>query len=225
MESTLFDVSTSPWPQVALDSIYKLYPRPENRKAAIKRIGEALDRISKGEIDGAPRTQQEAILYLRERTEAARQEFAGREKRFIPHPTTWFHGSRYLRPKVKEEPPKNLRLCIAILAAYPMTPAEEQIAKDAAPFMPTLRAIEKALDDAGAESNGFEWLMQRTVMFDLAVKEWPVDELRYVPSALNWFARRSYEQPDWYWKRRPYKNYGNYEADREQVRRVLDSRS
>lgn len=215
MESTLFDVSTLPWPQAALESIYKLYPRPENRKAAIQRIEEALSRIVSGEIDGAPRTQQEAILYLRERTEAARQEFAGREKRFIPHPTTWYGNRRYLRTRT-ESIPKNLLVCVDILSCYPFMPDGQKIAADLQAFLPQLSAVEKAVNQVGSEE-----LLKKVCLFAHHVSEWPKDDLRFVPGALRWFSESRFQQDEQQWIR---KAENSWEAGRQQIARVFASK-
>src|SRR5271168_1590089 len=92
------DIRQRSWPPVALLSIYKLYPRKMAKAKAICEIRGALNRICDGEIDGKDRTMEEAIEYLRGKTEEALTTFAGRDKKYIPHPTTYYHQSRYLRP-------------------------------------------------------------------------------------------------------------------------------
>lgn len=213
MPDTLFDLQAQPWPAAALDSIYKLYPRKENRKAAIQRITEALDRIVSGEIDGAPRTQQQAIEYLRMKTEEARQEFAGREQKWIPHPTTFYNGRKYLRMKTPERLPENLVICIDILSCYPLMPEGQKIGSHVSAFLPALLAIEKAIRDIGAEP-----LLKRVCLYAHCVSAWPKEDLQFVPSAKRWMEERRYEQPEQCWTRRPIN--GHYESGRDQLRRL-----
>ena len=61
----MFELPT--WSPQAVESIRELYPRKINKKAELKKIEDALTRIVNGEIDGNPRTPEQAILYLRER--------------------------------------------------------------------------------------------------------------------------------------------------------------
>lgn len=221
MSDTLFPTPTFPEP--ALLSIYNLHPRKENRAQSLKRIREALTRICEGELDCQPRTEQQAIEYLRSATTKYREESAGKEKRWIAHSTTWFHQSRYLRTVV-EEVPKDLLDCIEILCEYPTAPKREILMRDPVPWMPTLRAISKAIDNDHLSSMmdvlPRDWLKNCVIMYAVCVAQWPEEDLRFVPSPINWFTRRNYEQNPAVWQR---KSANNYESGRQQIARVLNS--
>jgi hypothetical protein len=66
---------------ITATEIYAAYPRKVARLAAIKAIDKALSMIS------AP-----ALL---ERVQHYAQHCRGKEKKFIPHPATWFNQGRY----------------------------------------------------------------------------------------------------------------------------------
>lgn len=210
----LFD-EPAQFPEAALDSIYKLYPRKENRKMALKRINEALNRISMGEIDGKPRTIAEAVTFLRAKTEEARQEYAGRDEKWIPHPSTYFHGRRYLRVELQRELPDNLGLCIGILSSYPLMPSAEHIGKDPKSFLPALLAIDKAINDVGAGP-----LLTAVCRYAYCVMQWPVEDRQFVPSAKRFFDERRFEQSESQWQRR---TFNGYEKERSQIKRVLEA--
>lgn len=207
------------WPDSTLVSIYKAYPRQENRKAALLRIGEALDRICAGEIDSKPRTPEEAVEWLRARTNEAMVEMGSRERRWIPHPTTWFHQSRYLRTKMQEDLPANLGDCIKILAEYPLQPSADKIASNPTPFLPALKAIGKALDEH-CGTNAAQ-LMMMTSMYAVYVSRWPKQDLQFVPSPKRWYEEKRYEQDPILWQRKS--GTINYTAERDQVKRVLNT--
>ena len=142
------------WTHAAQMSIYVLYPNKQDRITSLKRIREALDRICDGEIDNKPRTQPQAVDFLRKKTEEARKAFIGREKKWVPHSTTYFRQSRYLRPAIEEgELPAQLEACITILSAYPKTPGQPAIRANVQSFLPALAAIDVALRIS--QSNSF----------------------------------------------------------------------
>jgi len=64
-QQELLAPACGPWPNVAIESIRTLYPVRRKKAEEQKRIREALDRIVAGEIDSKPRTQEEAIAYLK----------------------------------------------------------------------------------------------------------------------------------------------------------------
>ena len=212
--SELFPENTYDWPYVTLQSIYVLYPNKQDRRKSIQRIREALIRICEGEIDGKPRTMQESVDFLRQKTHEACTAFYGREKKWIPHSTTWFNQSKYLTPNAPpEELPNQLEACVNVLSVYPGQPNQKSIRSDVKAFLPTLKSIDKAL-----ESIPLLDLMKRVKLFRDCVLEWPKEELRYVPAARRWFEEQRWNQPEELWRR----NTGSgYEDERSQLGRIL----
>ena len=78
--------------------IYSAYPRRVARGAALPAIRRALDRL----CAVTPETFQDAperfdpAKWLLESVQAYAKAVAGQEKRFVPHPSTWFNQERYL---------------------------------------------------------------------------------------------------------------------------------
>lgn len=242
MTDLLFDELTPTYPEAVLLSIYSAYPRKCNRKEALKRIREALDRICAGEIDGDKRTPQEAITFLRGKTDGARVEMGGREKNFIPHMTTWLHQSRYLRSAAAVELPARMSACIRILALYPKMPEARVIAGQVQTFLPALAAIDKALErmecamhkpkDDGSFVYGImshavnvnveRRLESRTELYAMAVKQWPVEDLQFVPNPKKWFDEARYDHDEQSWQRRA---VNGFDQERQQLERVINRRS
>jgi hypothetical protein len=220
----LFDAPAE-FPESVLLSIYNAYPRKTGRPAALKRINEALSRICMGEIDGQPRTQAEAIEFLRVKTEEARWQMGAREQKFIPHMATWLHQSRYLRPELaaQDEIPKRMDTCLMILEAYPNTPSARQIADNVNVWRPALMAIDKALDAMMShnqhlpQEHYFRRLRSRTELYAMAVKQWPAEDLKYVPNPKRWYEEARYEQPEQIWQR---KASNGFEIERDQLRNI-----
>lgn len=204
------------WTQAALMSVYVIYPNKKDRKTSLTRIEEALNRICEGEIDGKPRTQAEALAFLRQKTEEARVAFYGREKKWIPHSTTWMNQSRYLRPNAEpEDLPTQLEACINVLASYPMQPTQTAIRAEIKAFLPALKAIDKVL-----KTVAFLDLHKRVKLYRECVAEWPKDDLKYVPNPKRWFDEQRFSQDDSQWRR---KTTPTYENERDQIRRVLNA--
>jgi hypothetical protein len=177
-----------------------------------------------GEIDGAPRTQAEAIEFLRMKTEEARQMMAGREQNWIPHPTTYYHQSRYLRPQIDRIPemPKRLISCVNILAKYPTSPKIEVIRQNLNAFLPAFVAIDKALERMEGHQpplNCARRLESRTELYAMAVREWPKEDLKFVPNAAKWFEECRYDQPEQSWQRKP---VNGFEQERQQIQRLVN---
>lgn len=224
MTDTLFPL-TPECPASVLLSIYNLYPRKCNRKEALKRISEALDRICAGEIDGNPRTQAEAIAYLRLRTEWIRREMFGREEKFIPHATTFYHQQRYLRPALDpKDMPTRLESAVRILARYPKMPDEKIITKDIMAFMQALITIDRALDvlehKGARQTPDFceGYLSGRTRTYASCVAQWPAQDLQFVPSPVKWFGEQRYEHPESSWTRKP---ANGFSQERDQLKRLI----
>lgn len=203
------------YPESVLLSIYKAYPRPTGRKAALKRIAEALDRICQGEIDGSPRTQAEAIEFLRVKTAEARRLMGAREQKFIPHMATWLFQRRYLRPELAAviERPKNMHDCICILSDYPTSPDAMTIASNEDIWLPALAAINKALARHSAAH-----ILRRTQLYAMAVNQWPVEDLKFVPNPVKFYSEAQYDRPEASWTRQPNRGFSD---EREQLRRIL----
>lgn len=211
----LFDPPALHWVPSALKSIYVLYPNKQNRKMSYQRIEEALNRIAEGEIDGLPRTQKEAIEFLRGRTEEARHAYLSRERKWVPHSTTWYNQSKYLSPPgaKQEELPAQLEACVRILSFYPTTPSEVTIRGNVSAFLPALHAIDQALLIIDLQE-----LQRRTRHYRDCVEQWGTEDKRYIPAAKRWFGERKFEQDPKLWER---KSGNNPDAERDQVRRVL----
>jgi hypothetical protein len=216
------------YPESVLLSIYNAYPRRTGRPAALKRIAEALDRICQGEIDGSPRTQAEAIEFLRVKTEEARRQMGARIQKNIPHPTTFYHQSRYLRPVNPDELlPSRLEAAVEILAEYPTMPDVRQIRDNLPAFTPALNAIDKALAamEKKLEShhtyllakNIARRLKSRTELYAMAVKQWPAEDLKFVPNPIKWYAESRFYQNEQQWQRKP---TNGYEQERDQLRNI-----
>ena len=220
------DLFTEPadYPESTLVSIYNAYPRRTGRPQALKRIREALNRICIGEIDGAPRTQAEAIEFLRMKTEEARVQMGAREQKFIPLMATWAHGRRYLRPELATvvELPSRMEACVEILAAYPTKPVANIIGSNPQIFMHALAAIDRALarmESIAPPANAARRLKSRTEIYAMAVREWPVEELQYVPNPKRWYEEVRYEQPESSWQRKP---VNSFSQERQQLSRLLN---
>jgi hypothetical protein len=218
------------YPESVLLSIYNAYPRKTGRPAALKRINEALNRICQGEIDGSPRTQAEAIEFLRVKTEEARRQMGARIQKNIPHPATFYNGRRYLRPELTAivAQPKRMQACIEILAEYPNIDRHALIDSTDV-YLPALNAIDKALErmEKKLESqhtyclaqNAARRLKSRTELYAMAVKQWPVEDLKYVPNPVKWYSESRFEQNEQSWQRQP---TNDYVSERQQLGRVLD---
>lgn len=232
MTETLFPL-TPAIPDSVLLSIYNAYPRKENRKDALKRIAEALDRICAGEIDGQPRTQPDAIQFLRVRTEWVRREMFGREPKWIPHPTTYYHQSRYLRPAFDaDQLPARLEAAVRILACYPKMPDAKSIQGDVKTFLPSLMAIDRALTSVEKiegphhtyrlEAVIEERLTRKTKLYAMAVAQWPVADLQFVPNAAKWFGEHRYEHDEQHWGRQ---GANGFDQERQQLERIINRRT
>jgi len=217
----LFNDPPATYPDSVLLSIYNAYPRKCNRKEALKRISEALDRICAGEIDGQPRSQPEAIAFLREKTDAARREMFGREEKWIPHATTFYHGSRYLRSAPKLELPPRLDACVGILSLYPKSSPANTIWDNIEAYLPALAAIDKALERMERTAHPLNCersLKSRTEIYAMAVKQWPVADLQFVPAAKRWFDEERFNHNEQSWQRQC--NDG-FQAERDQISRLV----
>jgi len=73
-------------------AVYDAYPRKVGRIAALKAIHKAAKlRMKAGDTE----RDAYAHLYLRVRAYAKSDEATSRERKFIPHPSTWFNAGRW----------------------------------------------------------------------------------------------------------------------------------
>lgn len=203
-------------PTPVLLSLYNAFPRRTGRARALDELQVALDRITAGEIDGQPRTMEEAIAFLRERIDQFRTEMVGREARFIPHPSTWLHQSRYLRTTAALAPPKRLTVCAEILAMYPKMPARAHIEGNLSTFLPALNVIDAVIEGQPAEF--VNRLAERTALYAFHTSRWPEAEKRFIPSPLRWFGEHRYEHDEHQWIRN---GSVSYLEERDQIARII----
>jgi hypothetical protein len=212
------------WNEDAVASIYGLYPRKVDRKRGIVRICQALTRIANGEIDGKPRSAEESIAYLRERTEVARAKYAGRSKEYIPHVATFYHQRRYLSLKavVTLDGISNDRIMMAvnILSQFPgIGPIPMD---DLQPLAPLLLIVDNELEqlrhNRQLAGGAYEYLLGKTRDYAAAVATWRSEDQQYVSSPEKWYALKRYRQPKARWRR---DNSSGWQAEREQVARVI----
>lgn len=204
--------------ETVLVSIYSVYPRHESRKDALASIEKALMRICEGEIDGKPRSEAEAIEYLRQRTFEARVALGSREKKYIPHPTSYFNQARYLIEQPKNVLPEDLDSCAEILSLYPGAPSLDSILLHPDSYIRPLLAVERALSSIGFSPDArVAYLRARTRLYYGCVAQWPPEDRRFIPNAERWFNERRFEQDESAWRR----NAGpDYHAERDQIRRL-----
>jgi hypothetical protein len=195
----------------------------QRRAEALRRIREALTRICEGEVNATFWTPSQAIEFLREKIELHRRQMAGRMPKHIPHMATWLHQRRYLRPVTEELMPARLVACVWILACYPNMPNVDNIRSAVENFLPALRAIDKALEQMEQRGipaeNCARRLESRTKIYAMAVKEWPVEDLRFVPNPAKWFSEAQYDRPEETWRRQP---ANGFSQEREQLKRLLN---
>lgn len=75
--------------------IYAAYPRKVCRRAALLEIERAIRRLEAGE-SGPKMKYEVAVFELLKATCAYAASPAGNRGHMTPHPTTWYHQSRYL---------------------------------------------------------------------------------------------------------------------------------
>lgn len=77
--------------------IYQAYPRHVGKRTAMLEIDRSILRLLKGEgRKGLFKSKDDAIVFLLQRVQLYASSPAGRNGEFTPHPSTWFHQSRYL---------------------------------------------------------------------------------------------------------------------------------
>lgn len=84
------------------EEIYQAYPRKEAKGAALKAIEGAVKKITaRGSPkpdgwNGAAWPPADPLEFLRNRVESYAVACHGKDKKYIPHPATWFNEGRYL---------------------------------------------------------------------------------------------------------------------------------
>lgn len=217
-QQPLLSAAPDPWPEAAVESIRKIYPTRKSRAAEQERIRQALDRIVGGEIDGKPRTPEQAIAFLREKVTEARATLSLRERKYIPHLTTWLHQSRYLRT-LPEAVPANLEEAITILQCYPGIASTDWDAKKVEAHMAALRLIDehiRYLTPTHGQAAA-SYLRTRVIRYAECVARWPSQDLQYVPGVMKWFGEQRYGQHERHWDRTPANGYA---SEREQLQRL-----
>jgi hypothetical protein len=85
-----------PLTEADAEQVYVLYPKQVGRRAAIKAILAAVNRLIAGEYKQGRLTVGEALAVLKNSTDLFARSPAGNRGKFTPHPATWFNKSRYL---------------------------------------------------------------------------------------------------------------------------------
>lgn len=84
--------------KVKVEAIYLSYPRKVGRRAAIKAIEQAAERIAKGSLSERMTACVDPEAFLLAKTKAfsdAVSKWPEAEQHFCPHPSTWFNQERY----------------------------------------------------------------------------------------------------------------------------------
>jgi hypothetical protein len=97
-------------------------------------------------------------------------------------------------------------------------------------FLPALMAIDKTLEGLTVDLpegstglqisaiNALQHLRTRTKLYAMAVKQWPVEDLKYVPNPVKWYSESRFEQNEATWQRRP---INGFEQERNQISRII----
>lgn len=203
----------SAYPPAAVDSIRRSYLHLRKKGAEETAIRKALDRLVQSET-GKPMTPEDAIAFLRSRVFEARQAFAGREKMYVPHLTTYLNQRRYL-VVAQLPPPENLEDAVSILGCYPTITAVDVDA-----HMGILRVIASHIDYLKPThgSAAASYIRTRTLRFAEIVNRWPAEEMQFIPGADRFFKERRYEQDERHWVRTA---KSGFESERQQLQRVI----
>lgn len=78
-----------------VEAIYKTYPRKVGKRAALRAIQNAVQRLIDGE-SGSLMQWRQAEAFLASKSSEYANSIAGSRGVFTPHPSTWFNESRYL---------------------------------------------------------------------------------------------------------------------------------
>jgi len=198
---------------VVVESIRRSYIWLRKKSDEYRAIRKALDRLVQGET-GKAMTPEEAITFLRSRVVEARQSFAGRERKFTPHLTSYLNGRRYLHVDALP-PPENLEEVISILGCYPTITAV-----DVEAHMPILRVLDEHVRylEATHGSAAASYIRTRTIRFAECVAKWPDSERQFVPGPMKWFKERRYEQDSRHWERTA---PNGFQSERDQLSSLI----
>lgn len=113
-----------------------------------------------------------------------------------------------------------------ILLEYPTMLAVKHV--DPEVYAPALNAIDKALEImeyrvasrilAHKQLHAARRLKSRTELYAMAVKQWPVEDLKFVPNPVKWYSECRFDQPEESWQRQ---KINGFQEERNQVRRLL----
>lgn len=209
----------------ALESIYTEYPRKAGRKAkSLESIRKAIERICSGEIDGKPRAEEDAIVWLRGKVTEKAFELQMRVEEFRPHATTWFNQKRYLREPETVEMPEGWERVMEVVRQHPR-PVPWMLASDASLGALLIRRILQSGENMvrhGASPSlaaFLDWLEGKTRLYAECVKEWPDGEKKYIVGAGRWYQEHRYlEEDESTWRR---VGYGATE-ERKQIARIAE---
>ncbi len=118
---------TGPVPAtVTPEQIYEAYPRKEARQDALKAISRAMEKTDPGEI-----------LVATELYASAVERWHPDDRRFVPHPATWFNGGRYQDDPLtweRREPAPNGRRSAPVRRGMTADEAEKRPVEKFAPL-------------------------------------------------------------------------------------------
>ncbi len=84
------------WRNCVIEAIYEAYPRHVGRRKALLEIQRALGRIQQEAPHLSMKSDAEIATMMLNTVKIYASSPAGKKQAFTPHPTTWFHQSRYL---------------------------------------------------------------------------------------------------------------------------------
>lgn len=200
------------FPDVAIEAIRKPYPHPRKKRDEMNAVRRALDRLVQGE-SGKPMSPEDAIAFLRSKTDEARRTFACRSKAYTPHLTTWMNQRKYLTNALPT--PEHMDDAISILVAYPTITVVDVDA-----HMGILRVIDEHIRYLSPTHGtaAASYIRTRTFRYAECVAKWPAEEIQFVPNPLKWFNERRYEQHEKWWTRTA---ANGFQSERDQLLRIV----
>lgn len=206
---------SDPFPEVAIESLRKIFPYPRSRKLELVCVHKTLERLVQGET-GSPMTPAEAVSYLRGRLEAAAQALGGRAKAYTPHLTTYLNGRRYLTA-TPQETPKNLEDAISILGCYPNIDVKPQTIQA---WMSVLQIINdqiKFLQQTHGQAAA-SYIRTRVIRFAEMYSRWPDEERQFLASPRKFFEEQRWNQDERHWQRI---SKSGFISERAQISRLV----
>jgi hypothetical protein len=206
------------FPPVLLTSLRRTWPHygRGNAAGALEALRVALIRLTEGEGEGTPISAEAAVLFLRRKIELARVEFAGRDKKYVPHLQSWLNGRRYLAA-TPQETPKNLEDAISILGCYPNVEVKPWALN---PWMPVLQLIDDQIkflqQTHGAAAASF--IRVRVNRFAELYRRWPDEERQFLPGVRKFFEEQRWNHDERTWVRTP---KAGFQSERAQLTRLV----